>query len=290
MAGIRFRYSYRSFPDAPKTTAIEKIIQQNCNPLVYFSGFLHYLPLACGLALIGERKDTILYGIMGLLSVLIILVGLLGFPAILRTLWNHHHIADQFAVMEIAAGKGLKYPDTQRKLMRRIVAFILIPWLVFALGLGLDAIRPSMYDFRMHNAFSDEEYTEARGNKCTIYLVNEDTYVYNPLPDELIAYNPGQTGYILKVSSKYVLDGYTFDYNIYTYDKTEVPVYVSICTVEWICCETGSVVHTQTIEGYKPTISSPKVNGAYYGDDVLDSWQFHSEIEDTYQLLTGKVV
>jgi len=287
MAPIQIPYMYRFFKDAPITTWIEKQVQSSS--LILFSvGCFTFLPLIIGLSLLGRGMENSVWWSIMIVGILACLVLWIAFPFIIRGIWIRKKIAQRLACLEAHSGRDPETkPTFKRALIRKLCVF-LIPWVFFIFCCGIQYARPIVYDHQMHAAFEDGYRPEARGEKCAAYIAEDDLYTVEAIPAEMRAYSPRQVGFILRITRHEYLAGYTLDYNMFTNETSEIPVYMYSRTVEWISCVSGTVVKTQTIEGDRPTTDTPLMDGIYYGSDPLGTWSFEYEIEKAYEELTAR--
>lgn len=264
MATIKIPYTYKKYENSRLATWADKTVQKGSGLMLFMWGFV-FLPLATLILIFTPSYDEnpALFALMGIPGMLLGFVCPILFPMIFKKIWDKRNWSDK-------------------------IALLLLPLVLLTAALlirnQVSANAPDKYHKKMSAAFAGEDYTAAQGDRCTLYFTAEDRYTSDGIPKELLAKKPGEVGYILRATEGTECYGFTSEpknWGDLDGEWVEVPLYYRTYTIEWIDCQLGSVVYTQTIHGIRPTTETPKEGDGYYGE-LPSGFEMEWEIEKGY--------
>ena len=289
MATIKIPYTYKKYENSRLATWADKTVQKGSGLMLFMWGFV-FLPLATLILIFTPSYDEnpALFALMGIPGMLLGFVCPILFPMIFKKIWDKRNWSDKIALMDIRRRSDPDFAAEFKKKVTVLIALLLLPLVLLTAALlirnQVSANAPDKYHEKMSAAFAGEDYTAAQGDKCTLYFTAEGRYTSDGIPKELLAKKPGEVGYILRATEGTECYGYTSEpknWGDLDGEWVEVPLYYRTYTIEWIDCQLGSVVYTQTIHGIRPTTETPKEGGGYYGE-LPSGFEMEWEIEKGY--------
>lgn len=289
MATIKIPYTYKKYENSKLATWADKTVQKGSGLMLFMWGFV-FLPLATLILIFTPSYDEkpAVFALMGIPGMLMGFVIPIMFPMIFKKVWDRHKWSDKIALMDIRRRSDPKAAAEFKKKVTILIVLLLLPVLLLTATLlirtQVNANAPEKYNEKMSAAFAGDDFTAAQGDKCTLYISAEDRYSSDGIPKELLAKKPGEVGYVLRITEGTECYGYTSEpknWGDLNGEWVDIPLFYRTYAIEWLDCQLGSVVYTQTVQGLRPTNETPKEGGAYYGE-LPSEYEMERQIQKGY--------